>query len=64
MAAELTAPTLPFSWAQLFPRGHIQKTDSYKNSSRLVKAGLGEGKFQTKKSLSKKVNSFPSLHVD
>lgn len=38
--------------------------NGYKNSSRLARAGLGEGKFQTKKSFSKKVNSFPSLDID
>lgn len=61
-AAELTTHTLSFSGARLFPRRHIQKSDSYRNSSRLAELAWGRGNPKPRKASQKKVNSFPSLH--
>lgn len=58
MAAELTIHTLTFSWAHLFPRRHIQKTDSYRNSSRLAELAWGRGNSKPRKASQKRFIAF------
>lgn len=58
MAAELTAHTLTFSWAHLFPRRHIQKTDSYRNSGRLAELAWGRGNSKPRKASQKRFMAF------
>lgn len=58
MAAELTTHTLTFSWAHLFPRRHIQKTDSYRNSSRLAELAWGRGNSKPRKASQKRFIAF------
>lgn len=58
MTAELTTHTLTFSWAHLFPRRHIQKIVSYRNSSRLAELAWGRGNSKPRKASQKRLTAF------
>lgn len=58
MATELTTHTLTFSWAHLFPRRHVQKTESYRNSSRLAELTWGRGNSKPRKASQKRFIAF------